>query len=330
MDLSSAAGPANDAMHHYRLFGDVLRSEVSFPELEQTVVTTPRWTLRCADPAPPLPDGRFLGEDVVTGDVRVRMYDRDHGLRIVFDDTGCFDVSPDGALITWYRPPDAQLSDVRADLTGRVIAAALHLTGTVSLHASAVVVSGSAIGLIGVKGRGKSTLALALVRNGARLLTDDTLPVTQGSPPLAMPGLHATRLWPDSASRVGLGRAEPAEPGAKMLYSHLPEQDITNEAAPLVALYILSPSREALNDSPVWRTPLPGVQAALALVGHSKLAPLLRHASAGEMMKAAGDLTSRVPVYRLDVVRDLDTLPEVAAVVRGWHTPPDTGGNRGN
>lgn len=307
-------------MFCYRLFGNVLRSDVDFPELERCDENTPRWNLRSLPAAPPSSAGlTLLGEDVVTGDVRVRMYSLAGGLRLVFDDTGTFDIAPDGIEITWYRPDDARLTDARADLTGRVIAAALHVTGTVSLHASAVVIGDRAIGLIGVKGRGKSTLALALVRDGGRLLTDDTLPIRPGRPPEALPGLHATRLWPDSASRVGLGKVHSSAPGEKLLYSELPTDHVTNESAPLDALYILSPTKEAIEGSPAVRTRLPGIHAALAMVGHSKLAPLLRQAGGGEMMKVASELTASVPVYRLELVRDLDRLPEVAATVAGWH-----------
>lgn len=311
-------------MQYYRLFGNVLRSDVEFPELERCDETNPRWYLRSIAQSPPEAVLTPMGEDVVTGDVRVRMYKCNGGLRLAFDDTGTFDISPDGTVITWYQGPEAKLSDARADLTGRVIAAALHQIGTVSLHASAVVVGGRAIGLIGVKGRGKSTLALGLVRGGGRLLTDDTLPIRPSDPPEALPGLHATRLWPDSASHVGLGAAHAAAPGEKLLYSGLPEDDITNEPAPLDALYLLTPVREPIDGSLVARTQLPAVQAALVMVGNAKLAPLLRHGGAADLMKFASNLAASVPVYRLDIVRDLDRLHEVVDTVIGWHSAAAT------
>ncbi len=66
---------------------------------------------------------------------------------------------------------------MRADLLGRVMALAAHADGRLTLHASAVSVAGRAVAFVGPKHAGKSTLALALVRKGARLLTDDTLVV---------------------------------------------------------------------------------------------------------------------------------------------------------
>src|SRR5690606_30149341 len=118
-------------------------------------------------------------------------------------------INDDGATINWTHPVDVPTANARADLTSRVMATALYASGMVCLHGSAVVPDTEAIGFVAPKYHGKSTLAMALVRSGARLLTDDTLPVVPGSPPFAQPGLHATRLWPDSAERVGMGESRP-------------------------------------------------------------------------------------------------------------------------
>lgn len=306
-------------MYRYRLFGGILSSDVEFPELELCDSGEARWALRADEGQPPQPDGMLLGDDKVTGDIRVRLYRREDGFRIQFDDTGSFDISADGGTIRWYRPEDVRLADVRADLTGRILAAALHAAGTLSLHASAVVLGDRAIGLIGPKRHGKSTLSLALVSAGGALLTDDTFPVEIGAEVRGLPGLHAARLWEDSASRVGLGQVIPAEPGGKLIYSHLPADSISHDPAPLAALYLLSPIPPVEGEAAVRRTRLPSIQSALAMIGHAKLAPLLQ-GEVGELLNAATRLTNRVPVYRLEVMRDLDRLSEVTATLRSWHT----------
>src|SRR5690606_29338115 len=129
-----------------------------------------------------------------------------------------------------------------------------------------------------------------------------------------LPGLHAARLWEDSASRVGLGQVTPAEPGDKLIFSSLPAHQISHDAVPLAALYLLSPVASSEGEPPVRRTSLPPIQSALAMVGHAKLAPLLQ-ADAEGLLKAAVGLTTRVPVYRLDVMRDLDRLSEVTGTL---------------
>lgn len=308
-------------MYRYRLFGGILLSDVELPELERSGPGEPRWILESHSGPPPRPDGIQLGEDSVTGEVRVRMCRQENGLRVRFDDTGSFDISSDGARIRWYRPEAAKLADVRADLTGRILAAALHAAGTLSLHASAVVLGENAIGLIGPKGHGKSTLSLALVAAGGALLTDDTFPVQVGDQAMGLPGLHAARLWPDSASRVGLGEISSADPGEKFIFSRLPADRISHEPAPLAALYLLSPMAAAEGEAAVRRTALPPIQCALAMLGHAKLAPLLR-TEADQLLSAAIGLTEKVPVYRLDVMRDLDRLSEVASTLWSWHSSP--------
>src|SRR5690606_27590933 len=107
-------------MFHYTLFGNVMRSDVEFPELKPAEPQVPWWTLRCVETLPASPHCELLGEDVVTGNVHVRMYRDGDLLRIAFDDTGTFVVSPDGRRIDWLRPADVAMEAARADLTGRV------------------------------------------------------------------------------------------------------------------------------------------------------------------------------------------------------------------
>ena len=311
-------------MHHYQLFGRVLGSEIEIPELAASEIREdPDWILRCNPVPSRLVHGELLGTDTVTGDVLVRAYRQHAGLRLAFDDTGTFDISGDGREITWWRPHAPTLGDARADLTGRVLAAALHLQGILSLHASAVVLPAGAIGMIAPKRHGKSTLALALVASGARLLTDDTLPVSAGSPPIAHPGLHATRLWPDSAAKVGLGEQIPSTEGEKQLFRALPAERTTQESAPLLALYLLAPVRKLPDGSAVRRARMAPVRSALSMVGHSKLAPLLTGSEGPVLFSRATGLSMQVPVFRLEVVRDLERLDEVVTMMRGWHAAPD-------
>ena len=83
---------------------------------------------------------------------------------------------------------------------GRVLAIALHAAGDLCFHASAVTIGGTAMAFLGSKGMGKSTIAWALVRAGAKLITDDTLRVRLGPQLTAYPGVHELRLRPDVAT----------------------------------------------------------------------------------------------------------------------------------
>ncbi|MEX1184572.1 MAG: hypothetical protein WEF86_15285 [Gemmatimonadota bacterium] len=309
-------------MHHYRLFGGTLRTDFAVPELQPAPPAAPTWTLTSAVGPPAAAEGELLGSETVTPQAAVHMFRRPTGFRLAFDDTGCFDISADGSAIHWTHAEDASIADARADLTSRVIAAALHAAGTLCLHGSAVLCGDEAIGFVAPKFHGKSTLALALVGAGAKLLTDDTLPIDPGPPAHAYPGLHSTRLWPDSASRVGIGTGEAPAGTSKQLFSALPDEHTTHAGHPLGAVYLLQPVRQPRGDdgAVVWRTRLPSVEAALVMIGHAKLAPLLAKSEAPALMRSAAAIAASVPVYRLSLVRDLDRLDEVVATVRAWHS----------
>jgi hypothetical protein len=71
-------------------------------------------------------------------------------------------------------PSDADSSDI-ADLINTMVLFLMGHAGRVPLHASAVMLDGTAIVFAGASGAGKSTLALAASRAGLPLLSDDTI-----------------------------------------------------------------------------------------------------------------------------------------------------------
>lgn len=76
-----------------------------------------------------------------------------------------------------------------------VMALGLGLLGTPLLHASAVHLNNTALGIVGPSGAGKSSLAAALCASGASLVTDDTLRIaTSASGCVAFAGSTRLRL----------------------------------------------------------------------------------------------------------------------------------------
>ncbi|MCC6318858.1 MAG: hypothetical protein IT361_14345 [Gemmatimonadaceae bacterium] len=306
-------------MYSYDVFAGTLKAPFQFPELQQTSGPA-SWILERGDIPSPLDPASLIGDDDVYGEVKVRCYRTMQGHSLVYDDTGRFDVS-DGALIRWFAPHDADdslLEAVRADVVGRVLALALHQHDVLCLHASAVSINGRGIALLAPKMHGKSTLATALVRGGARLLSDDTVPVTPDATPLVRPGVHQLRLWKDSASRLAAERMGESAPARKVVLDHFDEGTVQRSAVPLAALYVLLPSAPDDAES-ARRSVLTEIQATLALVEHAKLGPLLGRKDAGLMFEQSAAIARRVPVYLLHVARDLDRLADAAATILGWH-----------
>lgn len=310
-------------MHAYRVFGRILHSDLEFPELARVDTGPAAWTLTIRSNTPPEASLHPLGAEEITPEACASLYRFDTGYRLVFGDTGTFDITDQGRSITWFAPPDADLDDVRTDITGRVLATALHAAGTLCLHGSAVAFDDRAIGFLAPKFHGKSTIALATLRNGARLLTDDTLPTRHGPPPVAQPGIHVARLWHDSAARLA-----PCPPtrttGDKLMFATLDADRLCHHECRLDALYILAPAPAAYEEPAAWRTRLPPTRATLLLVGNAKIGALLSGPEGPALVDRAADLARTTPVFRLGYVRDYARLDDVAATLAHWHSTPAT------
>jgi hypothetical protein len=298
------------------VYGLGVQCPFELPELDSpTSLDSQAWRIEaCSGPAP---DAALkpTGIDTVYGSVRVRSSISDDFARLTFDDTGTFDLHLSARLIRWYRGPDSNTAAVRADLLGRVLAMAAHGDGAFVLHASAVTIDGGVIAFLGPKQAGKSTLAMALLRRGARLVTDDTLAVRFAPDgPVAAPGVQRVRLWPDSVRAIGATAAFAV--GAKPTIDGLGADSLENAVRPLVACYVLRPVPD---DVPFARHRLSDVYGAVAGVSFSKLGGLAGGRLAVEVLERSTHLAQLLSMYAVDVPRDLDRLDGVARDFMAWH-----------
>jgi hypothetical protein len=312
-------------MFVYDVFGGTLASELELPELRAAPgpAQEPTWTLRVRSaPAPPDTGWVQVAEDDVGDGVTVGLYEGAGALRLRYSDTGDFEVSAGGSRIDWYAAEGASLEYARLDIIGRVITVALQMNGTVCLHASAVAVGNSALGFLGSKGYGKSTLATALTYAGARLVTDDTLALLPGTPVVCVPGVQSVRLRHMAAGRFERTRDRlDAERPWNRVIDTPPDALVMTEGAPLGAIYILSPAAPDAHPL-VKREPLEVLPAALALVGHDKLGALRGAAQSVAILERAIRVAESVPVYSLVIARDLERIDAAARSIVEWHRVP--------
>ena len=299
----------------YEVFGGVLKSDIEFPELPASECDRPDWTLRRREALVPLSDPVVVGVEELVGGVAARLERGTDGFRLRFDDTGSFDIARDGARIDWSPLPGASPAVVRADVLGRVLSVALHAAGDLCLHASAAAIAGRAIALVGPRGHGKSTLTMALVANGARLVADDTVRLS-GAPPRTAVAVPSLRLREDAAARFGV-RAE-AEVGDKVIVRDAPVA--AEQWLPLQAIYVLAPRTSNTAPSLIRRERLGSLEATLALVRHGKIAPLLGGAEAASVLPRASAVANAVPVFALEMAHDLERVDEAARILAGWHS----------
>lgn len=306
-------------MPHYQLFGGCFESDLSFPELIPHSADAADWALRTA-PLPPLADPEPVGAAHIHAETYVRLFRGADRYRIVYDDTGSFEVLPEESLIIWDPKGGADREAARLDVMGMVFPALFHAAGMYCLHASAVEVGAGGVAFIAPKFHGKSTLARALTRAGGRLATDDTLPIALGEPPTMRPGVHQVRLWEDSADHFKEDAAAYRSGyGGKHVLTDIEDSQLMRDPIPLDAVYLLTPFRASPDRPAARRVQIPAIQATLAIVQQAKIACLLAGAEAGTTFEMAAELAAAVPVYRLEVVRGYELLEEVVEQLLDWH-----------
>jgi hypothetical protein len=305
-------------MPEYSVYGGSLDSEIPFATLPPGS-GVPRWRLRRASGTPLAAELLQLGEDEVDTATRVRLFRHSGGFRLEYDDTGTFDVDVSGTCIDWYAGTDAVPEAVQLDVLGRVLPTAMHASGALCLHGSAVELGEGAVAFLAPKRHGKSTLASALTRAGARVVTDDVVVIDLEPQPRMRPGVPQLRLLRDSARRLGASAELLAGPGSKVVVQPDEANRTARSALPVGALYLLQPVRSSLAAESAERIRLAGVGAAMALLPQVRLAPLLGKSEASVLLDRSVRLAAALPVYTLRVARDFARLDEVVSRLLAWH-----------
>jgi hypothetical protein len=266
-----------------------------------------------------MPAAPPIGETTVGKGATVRLFRDASGFLLQFSDTGTFRISE--REIIWWPGSDGASEAARVDVKGRVIPLALHLGGSLCLHAGAVMIAGSVIALTGPKRVGKSTLTASLVAAGAEFVTDDVLAVSGPPEPKAVSGFGSFRLWVDSANQVSLSSAysEPGLGGKLNVRAAEPKGLLAREGVPLAAVYLLRPADPKVMETPKRRR-LSERNAAVALVGSVKNGEILGGDEQTRVFELASACARAVACYELAVPRDLDLLSHAAEEIFAWHS----------
>lgn len=305
----------------YSVYGTRLDSEIEFPELPLATRGPARWKFRVDESLPAMQDAVMRGAEVIYGDVQARLYSHRRGLRIVVDDTGEFDVAPNGNIVAATRP-GAWDDFLRNHLLGRVLAIAMFEAGWLPLHAAAVETAEGIIAFLGPNGIGKSAMALALNLAGAPLVADDTLPLESGLPPRALPGLPTIRVREDVRDALAVHEAGlPTHEGKVAL---LPTAGRRTRSVPgaLAGIYLLVPGAGDPGAAAVARTPYSPALAAPAVLAHVRAGGLLGATAVGTMLQRISPIVNMVPVHQLSVTRDLSRLMYAARQILSWYVEP--------
>jgi hypothetical protein len=312
--------------YSYRAFGRCLSAGIEFPELASIAYpTAPAWTFDLARAGGMSTGGQLLGGEPLYKNVAARLYEHPSGHRVEIDDTGVYDLTEGGSKIRWAPLPEPWWDFGRGHLLGRVLATAMHFSGLLVLHGAAVRAREGVVAFLGVKGTGKSSLALAMVGSGARLATDDTLPIQLGSGgAIVWPGVHSLRLHPDMLERPDLRGTRVFDAGrdGKHATAPLDESRVMKEPAPLRAIYLLQPALSSNPGRIVDSAQLDSLRSTASLAAFAKIRRMLGQREAKTLLDRAGDVAKAVPVETLLVHREIERLPDVAAQILARHGGP--------
>ena len=237
------------------------------------------------------------------------VFSRLHGgkfYRFSYADKTEFVVDHAGREIWSDWPEPLTLEDASTYLLGPVMGFVLLLRGLVCLHASAVVVEGRAIALIGPAGAGKSTTAAAFAARGFNVLAEDVVTLDDcGDGFLVRPAYPCIRLWPESAETLyGSGSAlPPLTPNWDKCYLDLTHGSVLetarfeNTPRELTALYLLCERRD--DDEAPFVESLDRAEGLMSLVANTYATKLMdKHMRAREF-EVLSRLLSRVPLRRV-------------------------------
>ena len=235
-----------------------------------------------------------------------------------YSDGPRFSIDSQGREICGDWPAGYSIEDACTYLVGPVIAFALRLQGSVSLHASSIAVGNRAIALLGPPGAGKSTTAAAFAHLGFPVLSDDVVVLAdEGDRFLVQPGYPRVNLWPDSVralsgSEDALPRITPTW-GKRYLPLDGDRCRFQKEPLPLGGIYVLR-TRRGAQMGPI-EEELQGNESLLTLVANTYVNYLLDEGMRKREFEVLSRLVAQVPIRQVTPSSDPSRVFELCNVI---------------
>jgi hypothetical protein len=219
----------------------------------------------------------------------------------------------------WGEPgPGLSQDDVWVYLLGPVMGFVLRRHGRLALHASALIIGGSAIAISGEAGYGKSTTAAALALRGHPVFCEDICALQDlYAKKHVMPGYPRISLWPEAVSH--LFSSADALPlivaGWEKRYLALDGKlaSFAEHPKPLCRIYLLAARSEEPAAPFIER--LSPRQAALAIVQNTYMNYLLTKEQRAAEFYAVAKLVSEVECCRITPHADPARLGQLASLI---------------
>ena len=290
-----AEGQCNHSDFLYSAFALTIASEIPLPDLPPgSGAADIKISIGVLAPTP-LPSDSWT---VIAGPADVRGW---------IPGAGAFRVTG-GREIIVAPIADGDERTLQLAIVGPLLGVILSQRSSFVIHASTVVIGGCAVAFCGPSGRGKSTLAAALLRAGNPLLADDmTVVDTSGGFPLVRPGFPRIKLWPDSAAALNhdIGKLPLLHPERTKRSLRVPAR-FHADTVPLRRCYLLE---DAATESIAELSP---TQSILSLVKYTYQSNWLHETcESGSNLLQCGALAGSGVVRQLRRRRSFEALPEV-------------------
>ncbi|MEN2976552.1 serine kinase (plasmid) [Tistrella bauzanensis] len=294
-------------MHHYRLGGWHLASEVQWPNLLPWPVSDERRAdivVRLGDVAPPTPPVRLERDRMTVG--------ADH--RIVFDVPALARFGMSGGHEVVIEPvPGAPWPDIQTCLFTPVLGAICHQRGLVPLHGAGLRTRAGAIAIVGHAGAGKSTTITALAQRGHRILGDDLLVVDPGTMRV-QPSFPSVKLSSGSCAALSVDHSglEPTMRGQDKW--HVPvRQAFDPDTTHLTGVIHLQHDPRAARPRLTRLAPLQATVVIYAMVHRAYLSG--QPGGQERVLATAARLARRLPAWQLSRTGDLADLPSLLGLI---------------
>jgi len=179
--------------HFYKAFGLIFESGIEIPEFVPTDETEADIRIAAGNAPDNIPSPASQG---------LMFQGSSNEFLLKVPNTGKIFVS-DGNAVIIDKNSDAPWDDIRVFLLSSGMGALLHQRGLLPMHASTIEMNGIVAMFMGNSGVGKSTLAAAFSKNGARVLADDiSLIHHTEDKPVIVPAFPRIKLWEDSLKKL--------------------------------------------------------------------------------------------------------------------------------
>jgi hypothetical protein len=188
-------------------------------------------------------------------------------------------------------------------ITGTIAAFLLAMSGRCVLHGSAVELGGAALAFVGVSGQGKSTMAAVFCAAGAKLVTDDVLPIEFGMDESGATAVYSLKSGHEIRLRdKAISLAQRFDEGVVRVtederHAVMPEGSLALRL-PLLGIVLPRPDRERLDVS---ARKLSDGEASFALAQCERIEGWQSPSHFRQQFDDLGTLLSAVPVFEVSV-----------------------------